>query len=848
MKKKQFMSKLAALTMAAAMGITALPATAVFAAGQSVTVDASDAIVAANIAITENGTAVNLNRDTVAKAIATKLQKGTVDTTNWTVDKLNTVLAGTVGSAPNTTTVTVTAATLTGTTGTATIVAGNGKTYEVTASAVAALKAGDITSTDATSKDAKDVLDDYFETAKISKPANGSVNAAVVQAAVNSGVNFGTFASGTTVKATVASATVSSDGSSVSGRIIVEKATTGSATNYYYDYTADVTDLSSSDLQAAIAKVAQTAYADQPTGTVDGKTYDTNALAKKVVADINAELGDKGSVSLPASIQAIKTAPTYTTNGSYTFQLSDGTSVTVPLKWSSNNKLTDAKTAFDTLAGSSLNTTNGAKFYLASTASTAGTDQKADAIAVFAPSSDLSRSIQARDALKAVDKDDVDDAVLAAVNAEVAKEGLQNDGVKYEAELVDGYYEISASNASTNTVATQKDATVSAGDTGVHVVKVTASIANDYNGWTKDGGTTKDTDATAKRTFYVVVETGTLKAKAATAVSVADKTVTQKSNYTYTLSGVTTGTPVDVIDLKATLTPADSNATVTWSVKAADKDSKDSDALVAQADGSTLTADSDSNHKNLAVTNTSGKLIVLAPGKYEVTATVAGNVTDKAVITVLNNFSDNKTADSYYYVPVKWAYLKNVTAGVSGSEFGVNQTVTRSQFVTWLYNLAVANGATTAIKDADVVATYSDVPTSAYYAKAVQWAKAAGVASGTGNGEFAPNKEISRAQALTMVYNYAGKPDTGAVGSDTESTTKFTDLKSGAYYVPAVTWAVKTLGRNDRDKNGTSFNGTHIASGKSVTAFDPEGDCTRAQAITFVYRAFAATDGSEVVK
>ena len=146
-------------------------------------------------------------------------------------------------------------------------------------------------------------------------------------------------------------------------------------------------------------------------------------------------------------------------------------------------------------------------------------------------------------------------------------------------------------------------------------------------------------------------------------------------------------------------------------------------------------------------------------------------------------------------------------------------------FVTLLYNYAVKADSSVAIDDDDVKEVFSDVATSKYYAKAIQWASENGIADGVGNGKFAPDADVTRAQAITFIYRALGKPQTGATGEEGENTTQFTDVTSGAYYLPAVTWGVNK----------------GVVSGLSTTTFGPDQDATRAQAITFIARTYGSS-------
>lgn len=172
-------------------------------------------------------------------------------------------------------------------------------------------------------------------------------------------------------------------------------------------------------------------------------------------------------------------------------------------------------------------------------------------------------------------------------------------------------------------------------------------------------------------------------------------------------------------------------------------------------------------------------------------------------------FTDVQNNSSYYFAPVYWAHENGVTAGTSDTTFSPSNTTTRAQIVTWLYRL-IGNGAVSAD------AGFTDVPATSYYYQAVNWAKQSGITVGVSDGVFGSDVNCTRAQIITMLYRcYAS-----GTGSYTSS---FSDVSPDAYYYNAVGWAVQ---------NG-------ITSGTSTTAntFSPDEVCTRAEAVTFLYRA-----------
>ena len=109
---------------------------------------------------------------------------------------------------------------------------------------------------------------------------------------------------------------------------------------------------------------------------------------------------------------------------------------------------------------------------------------------------------------------------------------------------------------------------------------------------------------------------------------------------------------------------------------------------------------------------------------------------------------------------------------------------------------------------------FSDVSTSAYYYEAVKWAQEKDITGGIGNGLFGPNQPCTRAQIVTFLWRAAGSPAPKDMSS-------FADVPADAFYAKAVAWAVE---------NG-------ITSGTGESKFSPNSTCTRAQAVTFLYRA-----------
>ena len=116
--------------------------------------------------------------------------------------------------------------------------------------------------------------------------------------------------------------------------------------------------------------------------------------------------------------------------------------------------------------------------------------------------------------------------------------------------------------------------------------------------------------------------------------------------------------------------------------------------------------------------------------------------------------------------------------------------------------------------EAQAGSTFADVPSGAYYAKAVKWAQEKGITGGIGNGLFGSNQPCTRAQIVTFLWRAAGSPEPKSMRS-------FADVSADSYYAKAVAWAVE---------NG-------ITTGTGDGRFSPDAACTRAQSVTLLYHA-----------
>ena len=209
----------------------------------------------------------------------------------------------------------------------------------------------------------------------------------------------------------------------------------------------------------------------------------------------------------------------------------------------------------------------------------------------------------------------------------------------------------------------------------------------------------------------------------------------------------------------------------------------------------------DGKDKEIKLTEKNGKYVFTMPsGKV----TVAGRFKVEQPAGK-HPFTDIPSG-AYYENAVIWAADKGITGGTSATTFAPNGICTRAQAVTFLWRAA----GSPAPKSMN---SFADVPADAYYAKAVAWAVENGITSGTGGGKFSPDATCTRAQIVTFLYRAAGSP---AVSGGSV----FSDVKAGAYYADAVTWAANK----------------GITGGIGNGLFGSDNNCTRAQIVTFLYR------------
>ena len=168
---------------------------------------------------------------------------------------------------------------------------------------------------------------------------------------------------------------------------------------------------------------------------------------------------------------------------------------------------------------------------------------------------------------------------------------------------------------------------------------------------------------------------------------------------------------------------------------------------------------------------------------------------------------DDVKSGAFYFDAVQWAVENGITNGTGKNTFSPNNVCSRYQIVMFLWRAAGQPEAKAAVSFADVK------PGDIFY-EAVQWAVERGITKGTSSTSFSPYAPCTRGQIVTFLYRSAGSPKVSGACN-------FSDVSSGSFCHDAVIWA-STEG---------------ITNGTSAGRFSPNEGCTRAQVVTFLYRA-----------
>ena len=164
-----------------------------------------------------------------------------------------------------------------------------------------------------------------------------------------------------------------------------------------------------------------------------------------------------------------------------------------------------------------------------------------------------------------------------------------------------------------------------------------------------------------------------------------------------------------------------------------------------------------------------------------------------------------------YHDAIMWAYKSKITTGVTDTTFVPNGSCTRAQIVTFLYRAA---GSPEVAEN--VTNPFTDVSKDSVYYNAIMWAVEKKITTGVTDTTFEPNSPCTRAQIVTFLYREAGSPELAK-----DAANPFSDVSDSSVYYNAILWAVEKK----------------ITTGVTGTTFVPNDTCTRAQAVTFLFRA-----------
>ena len=322
-------------------------------------------------------------------------------------------------------------------------------------------------------------------------------------------------------------------------------------------------------------------------------------------------------------------------------------------------------------------------------------------------------------------------------------------------------------------------------------------------------------------------ENGTITASARYAVSGTEITLTGNPNSGYRFSKWSLTPELTVTDNKFTMPEGAVTVSAVFARRSSSstypitvKDSKNGSASSSHKSASsgttvTITVMPDKGYtlETLTVTDKNGKEVKLTEknGKYTFTmpaSKVEINATFMDDNAMLNYFVDVK-ANDYFYDAVLWAAQNGITSGTDAVHFTPDGVCSRAQAVTFLWRAAGSPA------PKSVSMPFTDVPKGSYYETAVLWAVENGITKGTSDTTFSPDATCSRAQIVTFLWRSQKSPAVGSLNP-------FTDVSANAYYTDAVLWAVEE----------------NITKGTTATTFSPDTDCTRAQIVTLLYRAY----------
>lgn len=201
---------------------------------------------------------------------------------------------------------------------------------------------------------------------------------------------------------------------------------------------------------------------------------------------------------------------------------------------------------------------------------------------------------------------------------------------------------------------------------------------------------------------------------------------------------------------------------------------------------------------------------VTEPGTYKVILESKLGISKKyeTIALEVTIFKDVKETD-WFYKAIDWSIANGVTYGLTNSAFGPAVSCTRAQIVTFLWRAAGSPA------PVNTVSNFKDVKESDYYYKATLWAVENKILSGYTADMFAPNVACTRAEMVTFLWREAGRPEVE------DKIHPFKDVTGNGFYYEAMLWAVEE----------------GIAKGYTADMFAPNVTVTRAETVTFLYRA-----------
>ena len=168
--------------------------------------------------------------------------------------------------------------------------------------------------------------------------------------------------------------------------------------------------------------------------------------------------------------------------------------------------------------------------------------------------------------------------------------------------------------------------------------------------------------------------------------------------------------------------------------------------------------------------------------------------------------------DAYYFDPVTWMVLNELTTGVSPNKFAPDRNIERAEVATFLHRFADE-------PLAELPGPFEDVDIDVYFEEAVAWMATTGITTGTTATMFSPNETVTRGQATAFLWRFAGSPEPTVDNI-------FNDVEDGRYYTDAVRWMVEW----------------GITTGTSAVTFAPDDPLTRAHIATFLWRLAGEPD------